>query len=205
MTPKPGTQPGATLQRASAPWHRLWRSGSGSLSSEVCSQSLTDLLLCQHVNTTTHVLQHWHCPHLSAAEPSSVAGVAEPRQRRERGEEEADIAALLLEHGVAADRDAAEAKAASKTLEELKAATVKRNLEALRFCGWDARGVSAFCVRLCTPSRLVPRTAFLRAHGCGASTIHSCLACGFVTADLHGRSLTMLSACAAGHRCLERT
>ena len=167
MTPTPGTQSGATLQRASAPWHLQLRSGSGSLSGVVCSRSQTGILSCQHATTAAYVLQHWHSSQLRWAEPLFVTGVADPRQRRERGEEEADIAALLLEHGVTADRAVAEAMAASKGLERRATATVKRNLEALRFCGWDARGVSAFCVRLCTPSRLVPRTAFLRVHGCG--------------------------------------
>ena len=139
--------------------------------------SVIDMLLCQHATTTAHVLQHPHCSDLIGAEPLSVAGLAEAVQRRERGGEEADIAALLLEHGVTADRAVAEAAAASKTLEDINAATVQRNLEALRFCGWDARGIPTFCILKGSPSRLVPRTAFLRAHGCGASTIHSCLAC----------------------------
>ena len=101
--------------------------------------------------------------------------MAEPRQRRERGEEEADIAALLLQHGVTTDRAVAEAAATSKSVQEFNAATVKRNLEALRFCGWDARGITVCCIRKGSLSRIVPRTVFLRAHGCGASTIHSCL------------------------------
>ena len=134
------------------------------------------MLLCQLATTTAHVLQVCHCPQLSEAKPPCIAGVPEPRQQRERGEEEADIAALLLEHGVTADRDAAEAMAASKSLERGWAATVKCNLEALRFCGWETCGISTKCVRQSSPSKLVTRTAFLRAHGCGASTIHSCLA-----------------------------
>ena len=177
VTPTLDAQHGATQQRASAPWPRLCRSGSGSLSDVVCSQSLTDMLLCLRATTTGgHVLQHWHYSQLSWAELLSVAGVAEPRQRRERGEEQADIVALLLEHGVTADRDAAEATAASKAFERLGAAAVQRNLEALRFCGWDARGISISWVCKAAQSRLVPRTAFLRAHGCGASTHLSCLA-----------------------------
>ena len=135
------------------------------------------MLFCQHATTAAgHALQHCHYSQLGWAAPSSFTGVADPRQRRERGEEEADIAALLLDHGVTADREAAQAIAASKTFEQLGAAAVKRKLEALRFCGWDARGVSPRCVYNSAPSRLVPRTEFLRAHGCVASAHVSCLA-----------------------------
>ena len=97
---------------------------------------------------------------------SESAGVNEPRRRRGREREAADMVALLLEHGVTDDRAAAEALATGKIMTRLRASTVQRNLEALSFCGWDVRGASASRLRDATPSKVVARTAFLKAHEC---------------------------------------
>ena len=92
------------------------------------------------------------------------AGIPFPIQRRGREEEEAGIAQLLLRYGVAADETAADRQAATKGVSDMNAARVERNLEALRFFGWDAQQAAPASVRQAGP-RLVSRTAFCRAHG----------------------------------------
>ena len=92
------------------------------------------------------------------------AGIPFARQRRGREEEEAGIAQLLLRYGVAADEATADRQAATKSLSCLSAASVERNLEALRFLGWDTQQVAPASVQHAGP-RLIARTAFCRAHG----------------------------------------
>ena len=93
----------------------------------------------------------------------ALAGIPEPRTQRERWQEQEDVAALLVSHGVAADTDTAARMAATKTLQNVTARTVERNLEALSFFGWGTVSVSAQTVYRAGP-RLVARTAYCRAH-----------------------------------------
>ena len=95
---------------------------------------------------------------------SVLAGTPEPKTQRGRWQEQEDIAALLISHGVAPDADTAARMAATKTLESMSARTVERNLEALSFFGWGTVGVSAETVYRAGPL-LVARTAYCRAHG----------------------------------------
>ena len=94
----------------------------------------------------------------------AVAGIPEPTTQRERWQEQEDVAALLVSHGVAPDADTAARTAATKTLQRMSARTVDRNLQALSFLGWGTVGVSADTVLQAGP-KLVPRTAYCRAHG----------------------------------------
>ena len=72
----------------------------------------------------------------------ACAGIPFARQRWSREEEEAGIAQLLLRYGVAADEATADRQAATKSVSDMAAARVERNLEALRFLGWDTQQVS---------------------------------------------------------------
>ena len=101
------------------------------------------------------------------------AGIPFPIQRRGREEEEAGIAQLLLRYGVAADETAADRQAATKGVSDMNAARVERNLEALRFLGWDTQQVAVGTIRRAGPN-LVARTAFCRAHGCALLTTAVC-------------------------------
>ena len=89
-----------------------------------------------------------------------LAGIPESGARQ--GQK--DIQTLLISHGVAADADTAARMAATKTLQQMRAPRVERNLEALSFLGWGTVGVSADTVLQAGP-KLVPRTAYCRAHG----------------------------------------
>ena len=114
------------------------------------------------------------------------AGIPFATQRRGREEEEAGIAQLLLRYGVAADQATANRQAASKSLSEMSAARVERNLEALRFLSWDNQQVSLATVRRAGP-KLVSRTAFCRAHEYALLTITvCCVGSGCVVAPLLG-------------------
>ena len=93
------------------------------------------------------------------------AGIPLAREKREREEEEADIAQLLLRYGVAADEAAAHRQAATKTLERMTAASVEHHLEALRFFGWDTQQAVPSAIPD-MGAKLVARTAFCQAHGC---------------------------------------
>ena len=71
--------------------------------------------------------------------------------------------ALVLEHGLRADRPAAEALVARSKLQRSTLADYQQRIEALRMYGWPLAGVGVSV--LCRSVRaLLPRLAYLAAH-----------------------------------------
>ena len=104
--------------------------------------------------------QHW-----LAVTLASTAGVPAPPPLRERNAGAASTPELLLRYRVAADAAAAAHMAANTTLKKVTPHTVARSLERLSFLGWRTEGISAQNIFQAGP-KVVPRTAFCRAHRC---------------------------------------
>ena len=159
--------------------YTLWRASSAggrAISDAVASwkRLLADrgMLLVKGSSETRQTLQG---SRLCSGSEMRLTRAAIPlaTQRRGREEEEVGIAQLLLRYGVAADKATADRQAATRSLSLMSAARVERNLEALRFLGWDTQQVSPATIRLAGPC-LIARTAFCRAHGCALLTLAVC-------------------------------
>ena len=76
--------------------------------------------------------------------------------------------ALLLEHGVRADRRAAERFAAARDVQRLGVADYQHRIELLRMygCARDSVPINWFCADL--QSRMLPLLAFLVKHECAS-------------------------------------
>ena len=74
--------------------------------------------------------------------------------------------ALLLEHGVRADRCAAEGFAAYRHLQRLDVTDFQRRVKLFRMYGCSLNKVDAMPFSLGLSTRLLPLLAFLRKHEC---------------------------------------
>ena len=74
--------------------------------------------------------------------------------------------ALLLEHGVRADRSAAEKFVAAHELQRLGVADYQHRIELLRMYGCPLEGVDVQLFRLGLRTTLLPLLAFLSKHKC---------------------------------------
>ena len=74
--------------------------------------------------------------------------------------------ALLLEHGVRADRSAAERFVAHRDLQRLDVTDFQRRVELFRMYGCSLNKVDAMLFSLGLRTRLLPLLAFLHKHEC---------------------------------------
>ena len=86
--------------------------------------------------------------------------------------------ALVLEHGLRADRAAAEALVASPTLQRLTLAGYQQRVEALRMYGWPLGSAGTFVLHNRSLTQLLPRLAYV--------AVHACAPLRFACRSLHG-------------------
>ena len=82
----------------------------------------------------------------------------------EADEQESKVA-LVLEHGLRADRAAAEALVASLSLQRLTLAGYQQRVEALSMYGWPLGSVGTYVLHK-SLTHLLPRLAYVAAHAC---------------------------------------